>query len=120
MLGALTHINKCIKTNHTGHSEDVSEEDVYFSRRCYKGMFTDIYFKVLRVSIPDTHRKKSAHTQSNAINYNVFCEQHLDSHQVLGKKTGIKLGYAVTSALTFHWHLEQGEGISITQRVHYE
>lgn len=34
--------------------------------------------------------------------------------------TGIKLGCAVTSVLDCCWHLEQGEGISITQRVHYE
>lgn len=47
-------------------------------------------------------------------------QQHFDCHSVLGMWTVIKLGYAVTSVLKYNWHLEQGEGISITQRVHYE
>lgn len=46
--------------------------------------------------------------------------QLFDCHLELGKWIGIKLGYAVTSLLKCNWHLEQGESISITQRVHYE
>lgn len=47
-------------------------------------------------------------------------QQHFDSRSVRAKLAGFKSGYLVTSVITCHWHLEQGEGIRITQRVHYE
>lgn len=83
-------------------------------------MFTGIYSEVFWSQIQE--KKRSVHTHAWVLWTTIFSareQQHFDCHSLLGK-TGIKLGYAVTSVIKCHWHLEQAEGISITQRVHYE
>lgn len=73
----------------------------------------------------NTHTHTRTHARGKRINVmsnNFFCKTATIFWLsfVFGKSTGIKLGYAVTSVLKCCWHLEQGESIRITQRVHYE
>ena len=61
----------------------------------------------------DTHRQTNKHTHTHTQMHSCYEQQSLlqESHIL----TAIKSGYAVTSVLKCCWHLEQGEGISITQ-----
>lgn len=80
-----------------------------------------------------THWRRAHSEEMIIVKFLLLTHPHMETHIHLCESSSILTGIegwagrlalnwvtAMTSVLRCHWHLEQGGGISISQRVHYE